>query len=144
MSAILRGRDGNRRDGIDEHPQQSNDQIQHSMGHCVSPDNTQIGVDGNGRDETTARKIASGYEQALGEASGRADSDCVVPQPLCVEEEGDALVHVGQEQVEDEDEELIRRLACLSDGGRAVIACPIRSNRLLIAFVAIGKYAIDP
>ena len=65
---------------------------------------------GDGSDKETRGQVAGRDKEPLGEAGRRTHRDGTTPQPLGVEEESHALVHVGQQEVQDENEKLIRWL----------------------------------
>ncbi len=66
----------------------------------------QEGVDGDGEGEEARGEIAGADEPALGPAGWGGDVEGVAAQPFCVEEEGDGLLDVGEDEVEEEDGEL--------------------------------------
>ena len=109
-------------------------------------------MNGNGGDEAAGGQIASRDEQSLGEARRRPNADLIPPQPLDVEEEGNALVHVGEEEVEDEQQKLIRGVPLLLHRprrrGEFATAPPVMGRhywRLPIAVVVclLVKYPVD-
>jgi hypothetical protein len=62
--------------------------------------------------ENRAREIACGDEPSLREAGGRFDVYGICAQGGDVEEEGDGLLDVGEEEVVDEEEELVECWFC--------------------------------
>jgi hypothetical protein len=95
-------------------------------------------VNGNARDENTRRQISQRDKKSLGETGRRADIDATLTQPSGIEPEGRRLVHVGQQQIKDQYEELIRwslGAFCLWDD--VVLSIASVARRVL------GKDAID-
>lgn len=95
---------------IYERPYDSDGRIQKPVGRLPVPHNDEVRVDGDGAGEAARGQVASRDEPALGPADRDAHGDAVDPHPFRAQHEGRRLVHVGEQQVEDENEELIRRL----------------------------------
>ena len=173
LGAVHCGHDGDDGDGVDEEPDADDEHVQDAVGQLVPPHEREVGVDGNGGDKAAGGQVTGRDKQALGEASRGADADPAVAEPLGAEEEGHALVHVGEKEVEDEDEELIRRLslperrqgrlvvvfhACVGPGAARpatttgggggmmatyTITTVITADQLPIAVLLLGKDAVD-
>jgi len=65
-------------------------------------------VYGNCTDEDTARQISRRHEPSLSKAGGRSHNDTVVTQRTNIEKEGEGLLNIGEKEVVDEQEELVR------------------------------------
>lgn len=64
----------------------------------------------NEADEDARGEVARGNKPALGPAGGVVDIKRVLGKPGNVEQEGHGLLDVGEKQVVDEHEELVRRV----------------------------------
>lgn len=80
------------------------------MRRPISLDDGKVRVNGDGRDEKRRSQIAVGIEEALDKARRGLDEDAALLDPRDAEKEGRALVHVGNDEVEDEDEKLVGRV----------------------------------
>ena len=103
--------DGNAEDGheVDECPEAGYGGVQDAVRRLPIPHDDKIGVDGNGTGEATRGQVAGRDEPALGPAHRDAHHYRIRSHPPGTEHERRRLVQVGQQQVEDEHEELVRR-----------------------------------
>lgn len=90
-----------------ECPDGSTDGVEGVGVNLVGQGDTSESVEANGNGPPAACEIAYGDEPALGVARGRLDVDCIAHKPLDVDEEGDGLLEIGKEKVEDKEDELI-------------------------------------
>jgi len=91
---------------VDEGPEQREAGQEGSVAEPEVVDDVQERVDGDGEGEDSRGEIAGADEPALGPAGWGGSVEHVAAQPLCVEEEGDGLLDVGEDEVEEEDGEL--------------------------------------
>lgn len=67
-------------------------------------------MDGDESNETAGSQIAIGDKQGLDETGWRVNVDAILAEPNDTDEEADGLMDVGEQQVVNQDEKLIRSL----------------------------------
>lgn len=105
---VLRGQERDDGQAVDEEPYTNDADVQHFRGGSPTLDDGEVGMESNGSNEAAGSQVAIGVEEALDEAGLGADEDAASADPYVAQEEGGGLMHVGEEQVVDEDQELIR------------------------------------
>jgi len=113
------GMQGYADDGTDvyERPNPQNRGREFPMAESTIKGDVHEGMNGNGHGEHATCQVTGAHEPALGKAGVGLDSDGIAAQPEDVEEEGKRLLDVGQDQVEDEDDELVDAEMGLSPSG---------------------------
>ncbi len=108
LLAIVRHANPDNDQEVVKDPQADDGGVDGPLRRGVLPHDGQVRVDGDGRDEQAAGDIADLDQPRLGEAGRGADLDAVAADPDGVEQERGRLVDVGQQEVVDEDQELVR------------------------------------
>lgn len=70
-------------------------------------DDRDVGVYGDESNEAAARQVSRGHQEALGPTYTYPDLDCIVMHPNAVQQVRHRLVHLGQHEVVEQDNELI-------------------------------------
>lgn len=104
------GGNGDDGDRVDEEPDKADAGIQHILRHFQTLDDSHVGMNGDERDEAARGQIPQRHKESLREARRGTDNDLIMLQPHNVQKESRGLVHVGQQQVENQYKELIRRV----------------------------------
>jgi hypothetical protein len=145
VSSIAGGQQGNNRKGVNEDPDKNNHCVEHHLRWTVSPYDGKVSVNSDRCDKETGCQVSIGVEKALDKACRGFDEDASFVDPRQAEKESSALVHIGNDEVEDEDEELVRRvvfslfyalhtagmggLACFASGSeRSIVECKVRDG----------------
>lgn len=104
---VLCGQNGDDGEAVYKQPDEDNAGIEDPRTRPPASDNRQVRVDGNSSDEATRSQVSIRVEEALDEAGRGIDEYAASPEPYVAEQKGRGLVHVGQEQVGNEDQELV-------------------------------------
>lgn len=92
---------------IDKRPQPNNCRNESHSRETTTFDHGIEGMQRNSKNPYPRREIAHADEPALNEASHRLHIDLVLAQPEKGQEEGNRLLHVGEDEVVDEQQELV-------------------------------------
>ena len=96
------------REQVIEDPERSNCGQEHTVTETVVVHNVRVTVYRDGESEKAARQITRRDEPALSPTRRTAHIDGVPVQPFHVQHKSNALLHICNDEVEDEYEELVR------------------------------------
>lgn len=130
ISSIVGGNDASSSEDKGEKPAEADPGINEPLGGSVATNNRQVGVDGDGDEEEAAADNTNAVQPALGPAGSGADKDAVANHPLEVESVAEGSVHLGEQQVEDQQRE--RVTSTLLGGSRVILGVIANASARLI------------
>ena len=95
------------RQEIAEGPKRENAGVECLIPDAHSVDGSKEGMKGNGQNEEGARDIARMKQPRLSKAGRMRCQDVILMHPVKADQEGCCLLHVGQQEIQDQDDILI-------------------------------------
>ena len=91
-------------------PEPRDSRVKRAGRHAVALDDSEIGMQRDGRDEDAGGQVPDRHKPALCPAHCSPRFNGVPREPGDIEHEGNGLLDVGEQQVVDQDQELVRRI----------------------------------